>query len=274
MTRWFTTVLIVVACSALVRADVTITTTATMEGGMGAMMGGQAPKTVLRIKGLVSRTDMDAMGHTMSAITDLNKKEMILLRHDEKIAQVITPAAPDKPGTPAAPMPKVDGTFAPTGRSQTIEGVKCDEYAFSATTAMGEMTSGQMPPQAAEMLRDMRVLLKGSIWTAKAAPGASDYLAFQKAAIEANLAAILAGGLPGGPSNGMDKILRQFSGAEGIPYLTEVTINIEGTGPGAEMMKQMGATKLTSRVTSISTDPVAAELLVVPSDYQLIKKPQ
>ena len=273
MKRWLGTVMIVAASSAILRGDVTVTTKTTMEGGMSAMMGGATPNTVMRIKGLMGRTDVETMGRTLSTLTDLNKKEVTLLRPDEKTARVLTSVTPDKPGTPPAPMPKVDGTFAPTGRSQTIDGFKCDEYAFDVTASMGEMTSGQpMQPQAAEMLRDMHMLLKGSMWMTTSAPGASEYLAFQKAAVAANMATILAGGVPGAPSNGMDRIVSKFSGAEGLPYVTEVTITIEGTGPGAEMMKQMGATKITSKVTSISTDPVPADLLVVPPDYKIVKQ--
>lgn len=273
MKRWLGTVMIVVACSAILRADVTVTTSTTMEGGMSAMMGGANPTTVLRIKGLVGRTDVEAMGRMLSTLTDLNKKEVTVLRPDEKTAHVLTSMTGNKPGTPPAPMPQVDGTFEATGRSQTIDGFKCDEYAFDVTASMGEMTSGQpMQPQAAEMLRDMRLLLKGSMWMTKSAPGASEYLAFQKAAIAANMAAILAGGVPGAPSNGMERIIGKLSGAEGLPYVTEMTITISGTGPGAEMMKQMGATKITSKVTAISTDPVPADLLVVPPDYKVVKQ--
>jgi len=273
MNRWIGSFAVVILCSVVVHADVTVTTTTTIEGGLGALMAGSTPKTVMRIKGMQARADMDAMGRTISSLTDLNKKEVIVLRPEDKTAQVITTVAPEKPGTPPATLPQVDGTFAPTGRSQTIDGLKCDEYAFTMTVAMSDMTSGQqVPQQAAEMMKDLQMLMKGSMWMAKSAPGAAEYLAFQKAAIEANLASILAGGVPGAPSNGMDRVMKKFSGAEGIPYLTEVNMTLEGAGPGADMMKQMGAMKITSKVTSISTDPIAADVFVVPPDYKVIKQ--
>jgi hypothetical protein len=272
MNRWIGSFAVVLLCSAVLHADVTVTTTTTIEGGLAALMGGSTPKTVMRIKGTQARADMDAMGRTVSSLMDLNKKEMTLLRPDDKTAQVITTVTPDKPGTPTAKMPQVDGTFAATGRSQTIDGLKCDEYAFTMTVAMSELTSGQqMPPQGAEMVKDLKMVMTGSMWAAKSAPGAAEYQAFQKAAIEANLGVILAGGVPGGPSNGLDRVMKQFTGAEGIPYLTEVNMTLEGAGPTADMMKQMGAMKVTSRVTAISTDPIAADLFVVPPDYKLIK---
>lgn len=272
MKRWIGSFAVVILCSTVLHADVTIMTTTTIEGGLGAMMAGATPTTVMRIKGMQGRADMEAMGRTVASIVDLNKKEVIVLRSDEKIAQVITAVTPEKPGTPPAALPQIDGSFAPTGRSQTIDGLKCDEYALDMTVAMSEITSGQqMPPQAAEMLKDLQMLMKGSIWVAKSAPGAAEYSAFQKAAIEANLATILAGGVPGAPSNGMDRVMKKFTGAEGIPYLTEVNMTIEGGGAAADMMKQMGGMKITSKVTSISTDAIAAQMFVVPPDYKIVK---
>ena len=40
----------------------------------------------------------------------------------------------------------------------------------------------------------------------------------------------------------------------GLAYLTEMTINIEGTGQIADMMRQMGAMKVTMKTNSISRD--------------------
>jgi hypothetical protein len=272
MNRWIGSFLVVVLCSACLHADVTITTTTTIEGGLGAMLANSTPKTVMRIKGMQGRADVEAMGHMVSSLVDLNKKEVTVLRPEDKTAQVVSATTPEKPGTPPARMPQIDGTFEATGRSQTIDGVKCDEYAFTMTVALSDITSGQQTPtQAAEMLKDLQMLMKGSIWAAKSAPGAAEYQSFQKAAIEANLAAILAGGLPGTPSNGMDRVMKQFTGAEGIPYLTEINMTIQGAGAAADMMKQMGAMKITSKVASISTDAIPADLLVVPPDYKIIK---
>jgi hypothetical protein len=272
MNRWIGSFGVVLLCSVAVHADVTVTTTTTIEGGLAALMGGSTPKSVMHIRGMQARADMDAMGRAVATLVDLNKKEVTLLRSEDKTAQVITTVNPQKPGTPPATLPQVNGSFAPTGRSQTIDGLKCDEYAFTMTIAVNEMTSGQqMPPQAADMLKDLQMFMKGSMWMAKTAPGAAEYLAFQKAAIEANLATILAGGMPGAPSNGVDSVMKKLTGTEGIPYLTEVNMTLEGAGPAADMMKQMGAMKITSKVTSISTDPIAADMFVVPPDYKVIK---
>jgi hypothetical protein len=273
MNRWIGSFAVLILCSTVLHADVTVTTTTTIEGGLGAMMAGSTPKTVMRIKGMQGRTEMEAMGRTVVSLTDLNKKEVIVLRPDEKTAHVMTAVVQDKPGTPPVALPNVDGSVSPTGRSQTIDGVKCDEYAFTMTVPMSDLTSGQqVPEQAAGMLKDVQMLMKGSMWVAKSAPGAAEYLAFQKAALEASLATILAGGVPGTPSNGMDRVMNKFTGTEGLPYLTEVNMTIQGGGPAADMMKQMGGMKVTTKVTSVTTDPIAPDLFVVPPDYKLVKQ--
>jgi hypothetical protein len=272
MNRWIGSLAAAVLCSTVLHADVTVTTATTVEGGLAAMMAGATPKTVMRIKGMQGRADMETMGRTIASLADLTRKEVIVLRPDDKTAQVITAVTRQQPGTPPATLPQIEGSFAPTGRLQTIDGLKCEEYAFNMTVPMSDMTPGQqMPPQASDMLKDLQMLMKGSIWVAKSAPGAAEYLAFQKAAVEASLSTILAGGVPGAPSNGMDRVMKKLTGAEGIPYLTEMNMTIEGGGPAADMMKQMGAMKITSKVSSISTDPIAADLFVVPPDYKIIK---
>jgi hypothetical protein len=48
-------------------------------------------------------------------------------------------------------------------------------------------------------------------------------------------------------------------------------MNIEGTGQMADMMKQMGSMKITTRVTAISTDALPDDLFTVPAGYTMVK---
>ena len=66
--------------------------------------------------------------------------------------------------------------------------------------------------------------------------------------------------------------MKAMSAVQGLTYLTEMTINIEGTGQIAEMMKQMGAMKITTKVNSISNDAVSEDLFKVPEGYTVIKQ--
>jgi hypothetical protein len=274
MKRWFATVLVFGLCSAVVRADVTVVQTTTVEGGMAAMAGGGAPspKITMRVKGMKSRTDMDMASVSMSSITDLVAKQMIVLRHDQKTAQIVDAAGPAAPAGAAAGTPavKLDASVTATGKSQVIDGLKCDEYAFATTISMAEAGGAQVPPEAAEMLKDLSMSMKGSMWVAKDAPGAAEYLAFQKALAKSDLAAATAK-ISGVNLPGMDKMMKAMSSAEGLTYLTVLDMTIEGSGQIADMMRQMGAMKVTSKVTSISVDAISDDLFKIPEGYTVIK---
>ena len=42
----------------------------------------------MRIKGLKARSDVDVNGQTQTSITDLGSKEIVVLQHGQKTAQV------------------------------------------------------------------------------------------------------------------------------------------------------------------------------------------
>ncbi|MGH9411230.1 MAG: hypothetical protein ACRD1V_17470 [Vicinamibacterales bacterium] len=275
MKRWFPTLLVFAVCSAVVHADVTVVETMTIEGGMAAMGQSTTPKTTTRIKGLKSRTDVDASGDQVSTITDLVAKQVILLRPDQKTAQIISKAdalaAPAGTALPAAPA--TDATLTPTGRTQTIDGLKCDEFAFTSSLEMSDMAASHlMPPEAAEMMKDVKMKIQGTVCVAKDAPGASEYLAFQKAAASSELDSAVAGA-SGMNMNvpGMEKMMKALGAVQGMPYVTEMTVNVEGTGQVAQMMQQAGPMKITMRVSSVTTDAVADDLFKMPEGYTIIK---
>jgi hypothetical protein len=275
MKRWLATMLVFAFCSAAVRADVTIVQTTTMEGGMAAMAaGGLTPKMTNRIKGLKSRSDIELGNVNTSAITDLVAMQMILLRHDQKTAQITIGAAPAAATTTApaaAATVKLDAAITPSGKSQVIDGVKCDEYTFTTTMSMAEMTGSNMPPEAAEMLKDLSIVMKGSMWIAKDVPGAAEYIAFQKAMAKSDMAAS-AMKISGVNVPGMDRMMKLMAGLDGMAYLTVMDLAIEGgSGQMADMMRQMGTTKITTKVTSITADPLGDDLFKVPEGYTVIK---
>jgi len=269
--RWLPTLVVFAVCSTVVRADVTIVQTMTMEGGMVAMSGQNiAPKTTTRIKGLKSRTDIEVPTGNMSTIADLVAKQIIILQHAQKTAQVIgAPAA----GTSTAPVTatvKLDGSVNPTGKSQVIDGYKCEEYTFSTTLSMSEVGGPNMPPEAAAMMKDMSMVMKGSMWVTKDAPGGAECLAYQKALYSADLASAAAG-VGGVKMPGIDKMMKAMASVNGLAYMTEMTMTIEGTGQMADMMRQMGAMKMITKTNSISAAPISDDLLKVPDGYTIVK---
>ena len=276
MKRWLMMLAMFVACSAALRADVTIVQTTTIEGGMAAMTGQTiSPTTTTRIKGLKSRSDVDSEIAQISMIADLEAKQVIALDPTQKTARILQPATAGeivKGSAPGVTGPALD-SIKPTGRSQVIDGFKCEEYIFSTTLNMSEINppGSTMPPEAKEMMKGITINVNASMWVARDVPGAAEYSAFQKAAAGSDLASLISGG-SGMPMPGVDRVMKAIGSLNGVPYLTEMTMTIQGTGQLADMMQQAGPMHITSKVKSISTDSIADDAFKVPPGYTVVKQ--
>ena len=270
MRRWLTPLALTIACAIPLRADVRVTSATTVEGAAAAMMGGTSPTVVMHIKGMKARADVDLSGKTVSTITDITARQFIILSAAEKTAHIITPGVKPADGAFAPAMPKMDATIAPTGKSQTIAGVPCDEFTVAMSMSMAEMAGSQMPPEAAEMMKSIRIAMNGSMWVAKSGPGAAEYIAYQAASAKENLASLM-GVVPGMRSSGLDRLMNAFANAEGIPYLTELALTIVGNDQIAALMKQQGDIKVVTKITEVSTDPISDDLFKVPEGYKIVE---
>jgi hypothetical protein len=271
MKKLCTTVTILALAFAPLRADVTITQTITMEGAMAAQMGGAKPTIVMKIKGNKVRSDADIMGNTVSSIMDLETRELIVLNTAAKTAQVTSGAAPaDKPATPA---PDVKVEFKAAGTKRTIEGESCEDHTFKYSMDMTQFSQGQMPPEAAEMMKGITIIADGVTCIAREGKGVAEYSAFQKAAVQKGMLAVAMGMSPvGGAGGGLEKLMAAMASAPGLPYITEISLSFEGTSPMVDMMKQMGGIKMTQKTTAVSTDPLPDDLFKVPADFKVEKK--
>ena len=279
MKRWLATVLVFGISSAAVRADITVVQTTTVEGGVAAMAppgSNMSPKMTVRIKGLKSRTDMELPPTlNMSSITDLVAKQMILLKHDEKTAQTVDTATPPATATTTTPAATatvaLDASAAPTGKSQVVDGLKCDEYTFTTSMNLSEVTGQQLPPETAEMMKGLTIVMTGSMWVTKDAPGAAEYVAYQKALAKSDLAAA-ATKVSGVNLPGLDRMTKAMANIDGLAYLTVMDMKVEGTGQMADMMRQMmGGMKVTIKVTSLSTSAIGDDAFKIPEGYTVIK---
>ena len=277
MRRLAGTLLIAAFAVASPAADLTLTTTTTIEGALAAAgSGGFAPKVVVRVSGTKSRMDVDTGDQTITTIADTATNLAYVLRPEDKTAQLLTGDAA-APADPASAAPKMEAKVSPTGQKRDIDGVSCDEYTVTMKMDLASLAAGggALPPEAVSMLKDISLHVTGSIWAAKDAPGAVEYAAFQKAVSRFAPAAI-ARNVPGGAPapalpSGMDRLVTGFPEAAGIPYLTELTTKVEGTGQLVALLQQMGQMKITGKVSSISTEPVPAAVFSVPEGYTIVK---
>lgn len=277
MKRWLTTLAAVAICSAVLRADVTVVQTTSVEGGMAAMAPGGAgtmsTNITVRVKGMKSRTEMAVAQVAVVTIVDVASKQIIILRPDQKTATIVSTVKPATANSPTSPVGSVaiDATIKPTGKSQVIDGIKCDEFMFTTTMDMAGFGGAQAPPEAAAMLQGMKMNMAGSIWVAKEVPGAAEYVAYQKAAATSDMAAAAATAA-GIAMPGMEKMVKAMGSIDGLAYLTEMNMTVEGTGQIAEMMKQMGAMKVTTKTTSVNQAPISDDLFKVPEGYTVVKQ--
>ena len=279
--KLFKPVLVVAAvllCSVSLSADLTLSITTSIEGGLAASAGntGMAPKTVTKISGAKSRTDINMNDQIVTTIIDVEAGTMFMLRPEEKtaLAYPLDLAAAAQTGGSA-----VEVEVKPTGQTRDIEGASCAEFAVSMKMNMAAMATGagsSLPPEAAGMLKDVFIRITGSTWVAKDAPGAADYAAYQKVAARAALTALSRGSATGGaPSplpNGMERLVTGFGEAAGIPYLTELTTTVEGTGQFVGLLQGMAQMKIISKVTGVSTEAIAADTFTVPEGYTVVKQ--
>ena len=260
MRTWLVTVVVLGVCGVPLRGDIRVTQSRTVDGPAAVLMPAAGQQRVtMRIRGMKARTDVETYGHTVTAITDVEKQQVMMLRTGSNIAQVITPesvAAGGRWQTPA-----IDVSLKPTGKSRMIHGVSCDEHSFTMRMDMASVPNPHIPPEA---MKGASMRMDGSIWIGRSAPGAAEWVAFNRAAVNSNLLSAITG-VASEPW--MDK-LHEIAATAGIPYLIEMTTRYEGTGAMMDLMKGIGNMKMIQKVT-VSTAPIAADLFELPAGYTL-----
>jgi hypothetical protein len=274
MRRSAAVMFLVAAAVTPLAADLTVTTVTTIEGAFAAATSGASPKMVVRISGAKSRMEVDTGDQTIVTISDSATNQAYLLQPKDKTATLL-PAGSG--GAANAAAPSTDASVRPTGQKREIDGFSCDEYLVAMKLDMSALAAGgALPPEAAGMLKDVILTVNGSVWATKDAPGAAEYGEFQKTAAHVAGAAMeravgAAAGRSSPISGGMNRLVTGFPEALGIPYLTELTTKVEGTGQLVALMQQIGQMKITGKVASISTDPVPADVFAIPEGYTIVK---
>ena len=305
MKRSPTTLLVIALCSAAVHADVTVVQKTTVEtrAAVGVAGAGGAPPTITtRIKGMMSRRDVDtgATGQgaaNTSTIIDVAARKVIILDHNRKTVRIWTQGA--KPLAPA-PATKANGVrglkadpATSSGKSQTIDGLACDEYTFKTFASLTEFASGwEMPAVTAardrrseqvvgpdlaaagdvEQVNDQFLVVKGSVWVSKDGPGVAEYSQYQKALAAAQIPDIEIG------ANGVQivrsgKVAMEMQRIHGIPVLSVIGLSVDDRDrdPGIQILQMFGDTTMTTKLLSVKTDAIGDDAFKVPDGYRIIK---
>jgi hypothetical protein len=236
-------------------ADVTLKSKGTGTGMVGAVAGDMTQY----VKGLKSRTDQTSgAGRQTSTIIDIATKQMIVLNHDTKEADVIDMTNLSETLAKAGAT-ETTATITPTPQTRQVAGQTCTVHDLKVAVPM-QMGKSQMT-----------MVMSGPQCLVKNGPGQAEFLAFYRAASENGgfLDPAQAKTRPA-VAKAMTDMYRKMSEL-GVPFATEMKMSMEAEGPMAEMMKKM-ATTISTEVTSVSTAPIAATMFEVPAGYKVSKR--
>jgi hypothetical protein len=254
VTRIPAAILALVLLAAPALADVTITST--MSGkGLGAMASGAS---TTHIKGAKMRTDTAVRGETVTTIIDAQAQQMITFSSRRKEAEVHDLARLSADLAKNISTEGMSVSLKPNGQTREILGRSTQGYDLSVAVPMkmGDMA--------------MTVTLAGPVWIATDAPGTADYAAFYRMAAEKGLFFARPEEARAQPAQakGMAEMYRAMTEIGGVPYATEIEMDIGGgQGMMAAMMKKMGGMVMTTTVTAISMDPIPDSTFAVPAGY-------
>lgn len=246
-----------VACASVASADVKLV--AQMSGKMMGMS--PSGETVTYIKGNKMRTDQKMGGSELTTIMDVDAGEMIAINHKKKEADVWNVADMSETLQNAgAAATGVDVKVTPTGENKEIAGY--------AATGHDMVVSVDAAIEDSPM--KMTVTISGPAFLSTVAPGAKDYANFYIAAAEKGFffGDPRAAKAQPGNARGMMALYRSMA-EKGVPLQSDLTIKLSGDGPMAGLFAKMGGGRMSTTVTSVSADPLAADLFEVPAGYKV-----
>jgi hypothetical protein len=216
---------------------------------------------VTSIKGLQMRIDTTLPAASGSTIFDLPGGVTIRPEPDKRRAEVRDIAVRGAALEREYPRTRTTVALAPTGASREIAGASCAEHAFTIRVPLSK--DGELA-----------LLMTGSAWIAASAPGADDYAAFARAAVDRDLVL--------GPASdnrillavarGQTELYRALAGVRGIPFLIDTKSDVDGHGVLAGMVAKVVRGSRTTTVTSVSVAPLADTLFSIPDGWTRDRK--
>lgn len=262
MQQFIIAILLSAAMVAPAFADVTIKMTT---GGKGMGMSASSSGTTY-IKGNRMRTDLQTGNRTQTTIFDLDAQKMYIFESGRKEADVWDMAEFSKQITAAVDVSQLKASIKPNNQTRQFGSLAANGYdmEISMPTSMGGNK---------EMM--MTVTLAGPVWIVKNAPGAADYTAFYRTAVEKGwiFGDPRAARAQAGQAKAMSEMYRQFAEIGGIAYESDIQVKMSmdgaGAGPMAGMLAKMGNMSMQTKVEDVQTGPLADDLFTPPAGYKL-----
>jgi hypothetical protein len=263
MQRIVLAILLSIAVAAPAFADVTIKMTT---GGKGMGMSGTSNGTTY-IKGNKMRSDLQIGNRTQTTILDLDAHKMYIFEAGRKEADVWDMSAFGEQLNTTVDAKQMKASIKPNGQTKQLGSLTADGYdmEISVPAAMGNNKDVAMT-----------ITLAGPVWIVKNAPGAAEYSAFYKAAVDKGWIfgdPRAARGQPG-QAKAMAEMYRHFAEIGGIAYESDIQMKMgmdgaAGGGAMAGMLAKMGNMSIQTKVHDVQTGPLADDLFAPPAGYKL-----
>lgn len=238
-------------------ADVLITETVAAQAGDRNLPGTRSTY----IKGTQMRIDTVQGKDSASTLYDLRDNVTIALDARKKRADVRDIAARNARLEQVYPRARTMTNLMATGTTRDIAGTSCAEQTFTIRVPMTK--DG-----------DLAFMLTGSACIANDAPGANDYAAFARAAIERQVVL--------GPASdnrivlalarGQTELYRALADVGGIPYRVDMKMDVDGRGMLASMVRRLVSGSRTSTVTTVTAAPLDDSTFAVPAGWKRERK--
>jgi hypothetical protein len=252
--RAIASAVVCLAMASPVSADLTLKSTGSGTGMLGAVSG----EMTQHFKQAKLRIDQTTGGRQVSTIIDANVRQLVMLDHEKKQADVIDMASVGESLSKIGAT-DIQTSVTPTKETRQIAGATCTVYDVKVSVPM------KMGGTAVNMV------MSGPNCLVKNGPGHADLKAFYAQASEKGffLDPAQAKSQPAVAKAMAD--MQKTMAELGVPFATETNIAMEASGPMAELMKKMRNT-VTTEVTAVSTAPIPDSMFEIPAGYKVTKR--
>ncbi len=226
-------------------ADVTVTMAVTMGAATMTVDG----TMVVSVKGSKFRSESKVMGQEVLLLGDGVTRQVWKV---DQAAKQFEPFDPQQAFPAAVSVGDVKVGMTPNGQTKELLGQVCQGYTLEMSmpmTVQGETVT---------------VRMTGPVWMAKEGQAVAEMQASQKTFAELGMAMSPIGQGP------QAKALMEASKAmmaSGVIVEQNLVMTMEGTGQMAQALSQVGGMTMTTRVTSLSIDPIPDERFAIPEGY-------
>ncbi len=208
------------------------------------------------IKGLKMRVDTVLDGERIVRVYDVSAGKVMFLDAKHREAKVKDFAAIKAAAERKIRTRNVTTSMVPTGHQKEFFGNVCEEHTFAIRVPLSKDAQ-------------IALLMTGTAWIARTAPGADEYVRFAKVASERGLEL-------GGDSDNLilvalahaqTELYRMIGELRGVPFAIDTNIKFEKGALGALLNKVGSGTRI-SNVTALSVEPISDHHFTVPDDWR------